>query len=71
MKVIKPTTHLVDIGPLDHTMRLPMDKRIQLGMKTICDRCGKSITDEYFVVGFKQGHRNMMFHEACIEKGEQ
>ena len=67
MKVRKPTMHLVDIGHLDNTLRLPMARRISSGMKTICDRCGKSITEDYFVAGFKEGHRNMMFHESCAK----
>jgi len=69
MKIIKPTTHLVDIGPLDNTLRLPTASRIKHGMKTICRRCGKPVTDEYFIVGFKKGFPNMIFHESCIEGG--
>ena len=69
MKIIKPTTHLVDIGPLDYIRRFPMAGRIKYDMKTICRRCGKPVTDEYFIGGFKKGFPNMIFHESCIEGG--
>lgn len=65
MRVRKPTTHLVDIGPLEHAIRLPMASRIRAGMKTVCDACGKHITDEFFVGGFVTGHANLKLHEAC------
>lgn len=67
MKIRKPTTRLVDIGPLDFTKPLPTAGRIRAGMKTICDRCGKPITDELFIVGFKAGMPNMKFHADCVE----
>lgn len=67
MKIRKPTTRLTDIGPLDFTKPLPIAGRIRAGMKTNCDRCGKPITDEFFIAGFKAGLPNMKFHQACIE----
>ena len=53
-KIVVPTTKLKDIGPLDNTLRLPMASRLRANMKTICDRCRKPITDEYFIGGFKK-----------------
>jgi hypothetical protein len=67
-KIIVPTTKLKDIGELDNTIRLPTASRIKLGMKTICDRCGKPIIDEFFIGGFKKGYPNMKFHENCVDK---
>lgn len=58
-----------DIGKLDNTLDLPMKSRLHAGLKTVCDACGKSITGERFVVGFKKGHRNMTFHPECLEEG--
>lgn len=68
MKVIKTvtSTRLVEIGPMDAHARLPMEIRLRHKMKSVCKRCGKDITDEFFIAGFKSGHPNMMFHEACI-----
>lgn len=57
---------MVEIGDLDHSLLLPMEGRIKHGMKTICDSCGKPITDKQFVAGFKKGYRNMKFHEECL-----
>jgi len=65
MKIRKPTTHMVDIGPLDAAIRLPMASRIAAGMRTICDACGQHITDATFVAGFKAGHPNLKLHESC------
>ena len=67
MKIVVPTTKLKDIGKLDITKKLPMERRIARGMKSICDRCKKPITDEYFIAGFKKGYKNMMFHESCMD----
>ena len=69
MKIIQQRPVAVEIGPLDHALQLPMSGRILYGMKTICDACRKPITDAHFVLGFKTGHRNMMFHESCAESG--
>lgn len=66
-KISVPTRRLKDIGKLDNIVRLPMSGRIKLGMKTICDRCRKPITDKYFVRGFKKGLPNMKFHEKCVD----
>ena len=66
-KLSVPTRKLKDIGKLDNTLKLPMEGRIRCGMKTICDRCRKPITDEYFVGGFKEGMPNMKFHEKCVD----
>ena len=70
MKVLTRVTHTesVDIGALDHRLRLPMAGRVRQGMKTRCDVCGKDITDEFFIGGFKEGHRNLLLHEACAEE---
>jgi len=65
MKIRKPTTHLVDIGPLDMAARFPMRLRIQLGIKSPCCVCHQQITDEFMIAGFKSGHPNMMMHEGC------
>ena len=67
MKIIVPTTKLKDIGELDATRRLPMAGRLRRKMKTICKSCGKPVTDEYFIAGFKKGLPNMIFHESCID----
>ena len=56
---------MVEIGDLDHALLLPTQGRIKRGMKTICDSCGKPITDKQFVGGFKKGYPNMKFHEKC------
>jgi len=37
-------------------------------MKTTCDRCRKPIEDAYFIAGFRRGHRNTLYHEACIDE---
>jgi hypothetical protein len=70
MKVTKPTTHLVDIGELDRAMRLPTRLRLLRGMSTPCCVCHKQITDEFMIAGFKQGHPNMMMHEACAPQDD-
>lgn len=66
MKVFKTRLVPIEIGELDATVRLPTKSRISVGMKTICDACGRPITDEYFIGGFKNGHPNMKFHESCM-----
>ena len=68
-KISVKTRRLKDIGKLDRTVLLPTSGRKKIGMKTICDRCRKPITDEYFVAGFKKGLSNMKFHEKCVERG--
>ena len=62
-----PAVRLKEIGKLDFTKELPMAGRIRAGMKTNCDRCGKPITSETFVAGFKAGIKNMKFHAACVD----
>ena len=62
-----PTVRLKEIGKLDFTKELPMAGRMRKGMKTTCDRCGKPITSETFIAGFKNGMKNMKFHAACID----
>lgn len=69
MRILKMRPIAVEIGPLDRTVRLPMAARISVAMKTVCDACANPITDEYFIAGFKAGHVNMKFHEACA-RGE-
>jgi len=66
-KIHVPTTKLKDIGELDATRRIPMVGRIKIGMKTICRRCKKPVTDDYFITGFKKGMPNMIFHEQCVD----
>ena len=68
MKIRKPTTHLVEIGSLDKTIRFPTAPRKRCNQKTICMYCGKSVDDEYFIAGFKKGLPNMIFHERCLEE---
>ncbi len=63
MKIIKDMPTEIDIGQLDHKLRLAMSPR--KGMKTVCDACRKPIEDEFFIGGFKSGHRNLILHEAC------
>ena len=58
-----------NIGRLDHALRLPIAGRIRYGMKTNCKSCLQPITDEFFVVGFKNGERNIMLHETCLAVG--
>ena len=70
MKVFKTRRVLEEIGELDQTTRLPMSSRIAAGMKTNCDACGKPITDEYFVAGFKTGHATLKLHESCVDGRE-
>ena len=68
MEVIKTQkiTRKVEIGELDGTKRLPMAPRKEMGRVDKCAACGEVINDEYFVAGFKQGHPNMLLHEACV-----
>ena len=68
MKIRKPTTKLTEIGPLDGVLWLPTAERIRLGMKTTCRRCGRAITDDHFVGGYKAGHVNMLFHRRCLDE---
>lgn len=65
MKIKKMIKAEVEIGELDCTKRYPMAGRA--GMETICDICGHSIADEFFIAGFKKGHPNMKFHESCYD----
>lgn len=65
MKVLKPTTHLVEIGEPWAAGRLPTGPRIQLGMKTTCAICGKAITDDHFIVALVHGNQNLKLHERC------
>ena len=66
MKVRTQTTKLTEIGKLDFVLRMPTAPRIRMGIKTTCRRCGKAITDETFICGFKKGYANMLFHERCL-----
>lgn len=67
MQILKQVTKTVkkEIGNLDGKVRLPTASRISCGMKTKCDACGKEITDEFFVGGFKTGLPNLKLHERC------
>lgn len=68
MRVRKQVTQMVEIGPVTAAIRLPMKSRISHGMKTICDACGQSITDEYFAGVFVTGEANKKLHLACCEE---
>jgi hypothetical protein len=70
VKILIQVPQLTDIGRLDATMRLPMGLRKRLGMRTVCDACGQHINDEYFIVGFKAGSRNILLHEGCLPADE-
>jgi len=63
MRIRKPTMRLTEIGPLYAALRLPVEARTRCGMKTTCDRCGRSIADETFI-----GGANMKFHEGCLDE---
>jgi hypothetical protein len=65
LKIIVNRPVKIDIGPLDHQVRLPMSGRT--GMSTVCDACGKPITDEFFIGGFQAGRKNLKLHEGCAE----
>jgi hypothetical protein len=65
MRISKQTHRLVDIGPLDHALRLPTASRVLHAMKTICRACREPVTDEYFIAGFKAGENHMILHESC------
>lgn len=67
MKVLQSVRILVDIGPLDGTIRLPMSGRKNHHMVTKCSICDKSIEDDLLIAGFKAGYSNMMFHEECYK----
>jgi hypothetical protein len=67
MLVLKPTTHLVDIGKPDHILRLPTSARKKRGMKTRCQACGREVEDDTFAAVFKKGEKNMIFHEGCLD----
>ena len=47
-------------------LRLPSKGRIERGQNMKCDACGDQIGDDYFLGGFADGHKNMLFHEACV-----
>ncbi len=66
MKIIKDMPVSVDIGTLDHKIRLPVESRS--GMNIICDACRNPIEDKFFIGGFKTGHRNLILHESCAEE---
>lgn len=66
MKILKPGIVTVDIGPLDAAIKLPMASRRSRGMRTLCDACGRTITDEFFVGAFKSGHANLKLHLGCV-----
>ncbi len=55
------------IFPLGGTESLPMDGRIKRGIKSLCFFCKTDIVDPTFVVGFKQGHKNVLMHQSCFE----
>jgi len=68
IKVKKETFQPVEIGILDAALLLPMEERLALGIKTVCDVCRRDITDKFFIVGFKEGYKAMLFHEYCFNK---
>lgn len=68
MKVREQVWIKVEIGPLDHALRLETSGRKRLGMKTPCSKCGKPIEEDHFVGGFKKGHRNLLLHEDCCDE---
>jgi len=67
MKILQttPRTELVEIGPLDHRLRLPMEGRLARKLPTRCAVCGEETTDEYFIGGFQEGRPNLLLHESC------
>jgi len=67
IKMIKPTVVDVEIGQLDKAGRLPTKSRLMRKIPTICDSCGENVTDEWFIVGFKSGHKNLILHEKCCK----
>ena len=72
MKISKPTFKIVEIGPPDQYTIWGEDvpeKRKRLNIKTICSRCRKQI-DGKFIVAFKKGHRNYLFHPKCFDDGD-
>lgn len=68
MKILQQQPVLIDIGPLDATMRMPVLKYLP---RAQCDVCGKWIWDDYFIAGVQKGRRNLRFHEACIPESER
>ncbi len=65
MKILKPVMTAVENGDLDFKQRFSNAPRLERGMKTRCAACGKDITDEFFIGGFKAGHQNLILHERC------
>jgi len=57
----------IDIGTMDFVERLPMSGRKRYKMKSPCSACRQQIEDDFMVIGIKEGHKNMMFHDACID----
>lgn len=53
------------IFPFDGIESLPMSGRLKHGIKSKCFFCKQDITDNTFVAGFKQGHKNVLMHESC------
>jgi len=67
IRVKKTVCEIVDIGELDSTTTVSNVARKRRGMKSLlCSVCGKKIEDDAFVVGFKKGCVNMMFHKDCL-----
>ncbi len=66
MKVYKPTSRLIDIGPLDVVLRVTSAIG-KVGMRT-CGRCKKKISDNVIAVGFLKGHANLILHEDCLDE---
>ncbi len=58
-----------EIGQLDWAKKMILAPRIKRGMKSQCAVCGKEITGEFFIAGFKAGQKNMMMHEDCQPYG--
>ena len=54
-----------EIGQVDWAKKMILAPRIKRGMKSQCAVCGKEITGEFFIAGFKAGQKNIMMHEAC------
>lgn len=70
MEIREKSFVMRNIGKLDGYLILPTARRIAFGMKTICEKCGKSVTDEKFLGGFKKGMHNMIFHVSCVPESD-
>ncbi len=67
-KVRYPTYAMREVKYFDAVAEFVTSARSDRGIKTICDSCGKPISDEFFYGGFKSGEKNRIFHWDCLDE---